>query len=76
MSAHFVARVRKDGKITIPKEIRELLKIEPHEFVDIDIRIANWWDLLDWGEMGEEAFNRLPEEIREKIKRNLDASLT
>ena len=71
MSAHFVARVRKDGKITIPKEIRELLKIEPHEFVDIDIRIANWWDLLDWDKMGEEAFNRLPEEIREKIKEKL-----
>ncbi len=71
MSAHFVARVRKDGKITIPKEIRELLKIEPHEFVDIDIRIANWWDLLDWDEMGEEAFNRLPEEIREKIKEKI-----
>ncbi|GAF87022.1 unnamed protein product [marine sediment metagenome] len=69
MPAHFVARVRKDGKITIPKEIRELLKIEPHELVDIDIRKPNWWDLLDWDEMGEEAFNRLPEKIKEKIKR-------
>ena len=70
MSVHFVTRVRKDGKITIPKEIRELLKIEPNELVDIDIRKPNWWDLLDWDKMGEEAFNRLPEEIKEKIKRN------
>jgi len=70
MSGHFVARVRKDGKITIPKEIRELLKIEPGELVNIDIRKPNWWDLLDWDELGEEAFNRLPEEIKQKIKRN------
>jgi len=69
MSGHFVARVRKDGKITIPKEIRELLKIEPSELVNIDIRKPNWWDLLDWDEMGEEAFNRLPKEIKQKIKR-------
>ena len=69
MSGYFVARVRKDGKITIPKEIRELLKIEPSELVNIDIRKSNWWDLLDWDEMGEEAFNRLPEEIKQKIKR-------
>ena len=69
MSTHFIARLRKDGKITIPKEIRELLKIEPGELVDIDIKKPNWWDLLDWDEMGEEAYNRLPEEIKQKIKR-------
>lgn len=68
MSPHFIARVRKDGKITIPKEIRELMKIEPDEFVDIRIRKANWWDMLDWDSMGEEAFNRLPEEIKQKIR--------
>ncbi len=68
MSQHFVARVRKDGKITIPKEIRELLKIKPDEFVDINIRKPDWWDMLDWDEMGEEAFNRLPENIKMKIR--------
>lgn len=68
MSEHFVARVRKDGKITIPTEIRELLKINPKDFVDINIRKPNWWDLIRWDEMGEEAFNSLPEEIKKKIK--------
>lgn len=68
MSGHFVARVRKDGKITIPKEVRELLEINPGEFVDIKIKKPSWWDMLDWDEMGEEAFNRLPEDIKQKIR--------
>lgn len=68
MSGHFVARVRKDGKITIPTEVRDLLKIKPNELLDVNIRKPNWWEMLDWDEMGEDAFNRLPEDIKRKIR--------
>ena len=67
MSYSFVARIRKDGKITIPKEVRDLLKVEADDLYEISMRRPNWWELLDWNKMGQEAFDRLPEEIKQKI---------
>ena len=68
MSNTFVARIRKDGKITVPKDVRDLLKVQADDLYEITMRKPDWWDLLDWNEMGQEAFDRLPDEIKQKIR--------
>ena len=68
MTEHFIARVRAEGKITIPKELRKLLTINQGDLVTLTIKKPEWWELLDWTEMGPEAFNRLPEETQQKIR--------
>ena len=68
MSYSFVARIRKDGKITIPKEVRELLKVEADDLYEINMRKPNWWEMIDWNEMPQEAFDKLPDEIKKKIQ--------
>ena len=40
MGYSFLARMRKDGKITIPEEVRDLLKVDPDNIYEMKIR--NW----------------------------------
>ena len=67
MSHEFVACIRANGKMTIPKEVRDLLNIKPDDLYLVRIRRPDWWEMLDWDEMGQEAFDRLPDEIKQKI---------
>ena len=68
MSINFVAYVRKEGKITIPKEIRDQHKINEGDLLDFSLRKPNWWDMLDWDSMGKKAWNRLPDDIKNKLR--------
>jgi len=46
----------------------DLVKIEIGKNDIVVISKPQWWELLDWDSMGKEAFNRLPEDIKEKIR--------
>ena len=59
--------ISEKGQVTIPKEIRERLKIKPDELVDIKIRRPNWWEMLDWNEM-KNTWELLSEDIKNEIR--------
>ena len=68
MAETFIAKVRAEGKITIPKELRINHKINQGDYVTITIKKPEWWEFLNWDEMGKKAFDRLPPEIQQKIR--------
>ena len=37
MSNTFIARIRKDGKITIPKDVRDLLQVQADELYEVTL---------------------------------------
>jgi len=49
-----------------PFKDRDIVKIEIRSN-SLTLRPVEWWEMLDWKTMPE-AFLRLPEEIKEKIK--------
>ena len=68
----FVSRVRTEGKITIPKEHRELLDIKKGDLIEVSIRKPNWWEMLDWDEIDLSNVNLsgFPKEAHEYIRNN------
>ena len=65
----FTAKVRSEGKITIPVEIREQLSIEKGEYVQVSIHKSEWYEMLDWGTMDSMLvnFNAFPEQMKTYI---------
>ena len=53
----FSARVRSEGKITIPAEIREQMNLSQGEFIEVSIKKSKWYELLDWGTMDGATIN-------------------
>ena len=68
MYQQFVARVRKDGKITIPKEIRGYMAIGEGDLIEVSLKKPMWWDMLDWDNMGQKTWNMLSEDIKNIIR--------
>ena len=52
-----------------PFEDEELVKIEIEDGRLIISR-PEWWELIDWNSLPREVFEKLPDEIKEKIRIN------
>jgi len=65
----FTAKVRSEGKITIPAEIREQLSIDKGEYVQVSIHKSEWYEMLDWGTMDSTLmnFNNFPDKAKNYI---------
>ena len=53
----FSARVRSEGKITIPAEIREQMNLSQGEFIEVSIKKSKWYEMLDWSTMNSNLVN-------------------
>ena len=75
--ADFVSRVRKEGKITIPKEHRELLNINRGDLIEVSVRKPSWWEMIDWDEMdlGDVNMSNFPKEAAEYIRTHTKQAL-
>lgn len=68
----FTAKVRKEGKITIPSEIREQLNLKQGDFIQASVSKTKWYELLDWSQMNSTVVNiaNMPAEARNYITSN------
>ena len=65
----FTARVRSEGKITIPSELREQLNVQQGDFVNVSVQKPEWYEMIDWGQMNSATINlnTLPVEAQNYI---------
>ena len=68
----FAARVRSEGKITIPSELRSELNIEQGDIIRVSVHKPEWYELLDWSQMSSSTvnFNALPLNAQTYISTN------
>ena len=74
----FAARVRSEGKITIPTEVRDQLNLQQGELLEVSIHKPEWYELLDWSQMSQTVvnFNALPPKAQSYITTNFSCDST
>jgi AbrB family looped-hinge helix DNA binding protein len=68
----FTARIRQEGKITIPAELRDQMNLDEGTFVEVSLHKTQWYEMLDWHQMSNQTvnFSALPTDAQNYIASN------
>ena len=53
----FTAKVRSEGKITIPAEVRNRLSISQGDTVKVSVKKDDWYEMIEWSVTGTAFLN-------------------
>lgn len=69
---NFPAKVRREGKITIPIEVRDQMNLKEGTFVNVSVSKTKWYEMLDWSQMSQTVvnFSALPSDAQNYISSN------
>ena len=74
----FSARIRAEGKITIPVDLRKQLNLNQGDIVKMSVNKPEWYEMLDWSQMDSSLvnFNAFPSDAQSYISTSYSCDST
>ncbi len=74
----FTAKIRAEGKITIPSAIREKMNLEQGDIINVSVNKPEWYEMLDWSQMDSALvnFNAFPSDAQAYIASSYSCDLS